>query len=223
MQLLVRFGLIPQVVRCPVDPGLELTRGASVLFRTSRGLELGTVLEATPGPTRELALAGVESVLGGHAATGRIDAPVAAGVTVTGPTAGGEISGEPSELVPSTATGVTAAPAGCQFERIATADDLRTAQALRAEAEESFALLQQRFDDWRLQLELLDLEWFHDRARLIVYVLGGRGAETTRLSLLAAAAGAGSIEVQPVSTEGLVPAQERSGGGCGSGGCGCRP
>ena len=69
-------------------------------------------------------------------------------------------------------------------------------------------------------MELLDLEWTLDRGKLVVYVLGGRGPDTTRLALLAAASGQASIEVQPVSTEGLVPL-ERSGGGCGSGGCGC--
>ena len=65
-----------------------------------------------------------------------------------------------------------------------------------------------------------DLEWTLDRQKLVLYVLGGRGPDTTRLALQAAAAGLSVIEVQPVSAEGVVPLPA-AGGGCGSGGCGC--
>ncbi|MCA9058814.1 MAG: hypothetical protein KDA85_09950, partial [Planctomycetaceae bacterium] len=75
-------------------------------------------------------------------------------------------------------------------------------------------------DAWNLQLQLIDLEWTLDRSRIVLYVLNDRGAETTRLALLAAAAGLGIIHVQSVSADGVI--QQSSGcgsGGCGSGGC----
>ena len=207
MHILVRYGLIPQVVRCPVEADLDLQRGDKVLLRTSRGLELATILESVATKTPELAT-GVTTA-----------ATPAASVASSQPTDGmaGGVATEESPLD-------SAAPAapGCQFERVATAADVAHAVELRTAAEKDFAKWQQRFGDWKLQLELLDLEWTHDRGRLIVYVLGGRGAETTRLSLLAAAVGAGPIEVAPVSVDGLVAPKESSGGGCSSGGCGCR-
>jgi hypothetical protein len=52
-----------------------------------------------------------------------------------------------------------------------------------------------------------------------LYVLTERGPATTTLALQAAAEGLGLIEVQPVSAAGLVAVP--SGGGCGTGGCGC--
>jgi hypothetical protein len=113
-----------------------------------------------------------------------------------------------------------AEPAGPSVLRVATPEDLRTDEQHRDEAQTLFSQWQRRFVDWNLQLELLDLEWTLDRAKLVIYVLGGRGPDTTRLALLAAASGQGPIEVQPVTADGLVPL-ERSGGGCGSGGCGC--
>lgn len=84
------------------------------------------------------------------------------------------------------------------------------------ETEASFAEWLTRAAGWKLQLELIDLERTLD-GRLILYVLNDRGAETTRLALLAAAGGFGVVHVQPVAAEGIV---QESGGGCGSGGCG---
>jgi cell fate regulator YaaT (PSP1 superfamily) len=43
--LLVRYGAIPSVARFGLGPGLQLARGARAVVKTSRGLELGTVLE----------------------------------------------------------------------------------------------------------------------------------------------------------------------------------
>jgi cell fate regulator YaaT (PSP1 superfamily) len=97
-------------------------------------------------------------------------------------------------------------------------DDRREGQSLRSECEAQFAGWQARIRDWKLQLELIDLEWTLDRSKLILYVLNERGPECTRLALQAAAAGLGVIEVQSVGPDGLVPAE--SGHGCGSGGCG---
>ncbi|WP_459557114.1 hypothetical protein [Lacunimicrobium album] len=79
---------------------------------------------------------------------------------------------------------------------------------------------QQRIDEWQLKIELLDVELTLDESpKTILYVLNDRGAETTRLALLAAAAGYGVIEVQPVTAGGLTPISR---GGCGSGGCGSK-
>ena len=46
-------------------------------------------------------------------------------------------------------------------------------------------------------MELIDLEWTLDKSKLILYVLNDRGPEATRLGLQAAAAGLGTVEVQP--------------------------
>lgn len=109
---------------------------------------------------------------------------------------------------------------GFLVERIATAEDLATARQLTRDCEEAFADWCTRISQWKLNLELIDLEWTLDRQKLILYVLCERGPDSTKLALQAAAAGLGIIEVQPVSATGLVPL-ESSGGSCGSGGGGC--
>lgn len=106
----------------------------------------------------------------------------------------------------------------CKLLRRATAEDETRYAALKRETEAEFAHWQRRIQEWDLALELLDLEWTLDRQKLVLYVLGGRGAETTKLALQAAAAGLAVIEVQPVGAEGPVSV---AAGGCGSGGCGC--
>lgn len=109
---------------------------------------------------------------------------------------------------------------GFQVERITTAEDLAKARQLAHDCEEAFADWCTRISQWKLNLELIDLEWTLDRQKLILYVLCERGPDSTKLALQAAAAGLGIIEVQPVSSTGLVPL-ESSGGSCGSGGGGC--
>lgn len=107
--------------------------------------------------------------------------------------------------------------------RAATADDLAMHETLKEQAGTDFTAWQQRIHAWGLELELIDVEWTLDKQKLILYVLGDRGAETTKLALQAAAEGQTVIEVQPVSADGVVamPAGGGGGGGCGSGGCGC--
>jgi len=90
----------------------------------------------------------------------------------------------------------------------------------RQKADREFFDWQVRISDWGLELQLIDLEWTLDQQNLILYVLNGQNAETTRLALLAAAAGLGIIHVQPVEADGIVQ-QTSGGGGCGSGGGGC--
>lgn len=109
---------------------------------------------------------------------------------------------------------------GFQIERAATAEDLGTGRQIAHDCEEAFAEWCARILQWNLNLELIDLEWTLDRQKLILYVLCERGPDSTKLALQAAAAGLGIIEVQPVSSTGLVTAPP-SGGSCGTGGCGC--
>ena len=108
---------------------------------------------------------------------------------------------------------------GQRVLRRATADDEARHTALKREADEAFLQWQERIREWNLALELLDIEWTLDRQKLVLYVLGGRGAETTKLALQAAAAGLAVVEVQPVDSNGPVPLG--AAGGCGSGSCGC--
>ncbi len=108
-----------------------------------------------------------------------------------------------------------------QVIRGATPDDLAAEQQAAQDAAAQFSGWIRRVRAWQLQLELIDLEWTLDR-RLILYVLNDRGAETTRLALLAAAQGDGTVHVQPVTASGVVSASPGgcgSGSGCGSGGC----
>lgn len=102
--------------------------------------------------------------------------------------------------------------------RRATAEDVTTDEKLRQDARAEFGTWRQRIIDWELELELIDLEWTADRRKLILYVLNNRGPDCTKLALRAAAAGLGTIEVQPVTAEGLVTIPSGS-GGCGT--CGC--
>src|SRR5436853_217540 len=73
------------------------------------------------------------------------------------------------------------------------------------DVDEGLATGQRRIEEWNLALELVDIEWTLDRQKLVLYVLGGRGAETTKLALQAAAAGLAVVEVQPVNADGPVP------------------
>ncbi len=103
--------------------------------------------------------------------------------------------------------------------RTATKEDLRQQGEDRAAGEAQFETWCRRIAEWKLNLELVDLEWLHGRKKLVLYVLNERGPDCTKLALQAAAAGLGIIEVQPVDAQGLV--QLETGGGCGSGECGC--
>lgn len=104
--------------------------------------------------------------------------------------------------------------------RVATAVDLATERELREDCQIGYSEWWSRIQDWKLELELVDLEWTLDRQKLILYVLSGRSADTTKLALFAATAGYTAIEVQPVSKDGLVPLPPPSGGcGCHDGGC----
>lgn len=102
--------------------------------------------------------------------------------------------------------------------RQATDDDERRLAELQNRAQSDFAAWCERICEWKLNLELIDLEWMLEGDKLVLYVLNDRGPDCTKLALQAAAGGLGIIEVQPVGAEGLMTLQ--SGHGCGSGGCG---
>jgi len=102
--------------------------------------------------------------------------------------------------------------------REATAEDQFEFTGLATRASDEFDAWARRIADWKLDLQLVDLEWTLDREKLILYVLNDRGPECTRLAIQAAAEGLGIVEVQPVSATGLV--EKESGGGCGTCGCG---
>jgi cell fate regulator YaaT (PSP1 superfamily) len=103
--------------------------------------------------------------------------------------------------------------------RPATDDDRNAARVNESRLSQQFADWENRLVEWKLDLQLIDLEITLDAETLILYVLNDRGPECTKLALQAAAAGFGVIEVQPVSVDG--PVKPSSGGGCGSGGGGC--
>jgi cell fate regulator YaaT (PSP1 superfamily) len=106
-------------------------------------------------------------------------------------------------------------PSGEVLRRASDADRSKAVELRRAAAAE-FAGWEQRIAEWRLDLQLVDLEWTIDRSRLILYVLNERGPDCAKLALQAAAGGWGVIDVQPVAAEGLVPRETGHGGGCGS-------
>ncbi len=98
--------------------------------------------------------------------------------------------------------------------RVACDDDLSQVRELRSECESQFNDWLRRISQWDLSLELIDLEWMLDRGKLILYVLNDRGSECTKLALQAAAAGLGTVEVQPVGVAGLLPVASMGGCGC---------
>ena len=109
-----------------------------------------------------------------------------------------------------------------QLLRLSNSADEDELVVNRQKANGEFFDWQVRVSDWALELQLIDLEWTLDGQSLILYVLNGQNAETTRLALLAAAAGLGIVHVQPVEADGIVHQPSGGGGGgCGSGGGGC--
>jgi len=97
-------------------------------------------------------------------------------------------------------------PVTGDVQRITSAADLEQHAENRRRAELEFFEWQQRVDDWQLQLQIIDIEWTLQADQVVLYVLNGQDAETTRLALLAAAAGLGIIHVQPVAAAGIVEA-----------------
>lgn len=192
--LLIRYGLIPEVARFPVAGEESYARGECVVVRSHRGVEIGTVLERVKEPEPASAL---------HRHNGSAGEPErSAGEEATEKRA--------SANAGDTATAVL---------RRATSEDATAARRNEAACRDAFEEWRQRIENWRLELELIDLEWTLNREKLILYVLNDRGADCTKLALYAAASGYGTVLVQPVNAEGLVRI-ETPVGNCGAGGCG---
>jgi cell fate regulator YaaT (PSP1 superfamily) len=119
------------------------------------------------------------------------------------------------------------------YERISTEDDAETSCILReaseddlkqyaqsqSDCEAQFEVWTERIAKWKLNLQLVDLEWLIEPKKLVLYVLNERGPDCTKLALQAAAAGLGIIEVQPIDAQGIIRLENT--GGCGTGQCGC--
>ncbi|MFQ5733466.1 MAG: PSP1 C-terminal domain-containing protein [Planctomycetaceae bacterium] len=144
--------------------------------------------------------------------------PYARGQCVVARTHRGTELGTVLETIPRDGSGDDPADRPCVV-RVALAEDERQFREHQRECVTQFETWQRRIADWELELELIDLEWTLDRAKLVLYVLNDRGADCTKLAIYAAAEGLGTVEVQPVTADGLVR-MESPGGGCGSGGCG---
>ena len=126
--------------------------------------------------------------------------------------------GQVLESVSSQAASADEVSTDFTIVRRATAEDEMTNERHRANCEAEYYDWCRRVLLWNLPLEVIDLERTLDGEKLILYVLTERGPATTTLALQAAAEGLGVIEVQPVSSTGLLAVET---GGCGSGGCGC--
>ncbi len=111
-------------------------------------------------------------------------------------------------------------PAAFTILREATTTDMTASRQAAEKSAADFPAWTQRIAEWKIDLQVIDIERTLDGTKLVLYVLNERGPECTRLAIQAAASGFGLIEVQPVGAEGLV-SQPASGGGCGSGGGGC--
>ena len=111
-------------------------------------------------------------------------------------------------------------PAAFTVLRLATGEDELAARRAAEQSSAEFVDWTSRIAEWKIDLQVIDIERTLDGTKLVLYVLNERGPECTRLAIQAAASGFGIIEVQPVGAEGLV-SQPASSGGCGSGGGGC--
>lgn len=127
--------------------------------------------------------------------------------------------GEALETTAAHDVGQSDSDSDFEIVRKATVEDRELARERQSQCEAEFFEWCRRIVVWNLSLELIDLERTLDGEKLILYVLTERGPATTTLALQAAAEGLGIVEVQPVSSAGLVTLP--SSGGCGSGGCGC--
>lgn len=192
--VLVRYGAIPEIARFRAEIAEPLERGQRVVVRSPRGVEIGTVLESLS----------------------RAEVP---GFRVPGPGKDSVAGSSTLDPQPSVRDPGPSTPNALTVLRRATADDELRWDRLRSDCERDYDQWHRRIKEWELNLELIDLEWTLDREKLVLYVLNDRGPDCTKLALQAAAAGLGTIEVQPVDADGLVSLN--TSGGCGSGGCGC--
>jgi len=199
--VLVRYGVVGETARFQSAEDASFERGCRVVVRTHRGLELGTVL----GQISAERSSAEHNTIEGNIAEGN-----------RGDNDSPSDTSEPKTQSSNNLSENTSAVVGR-----ASRDDEDNFLRLSVECEEQFDQWCSRIVEWKLDLELLDLERTLDGGKLVLYVLNNRGPDCTKLALQAAAAGLGIIEVQPVDADGLVQV-EQSGGGCATGGCGCK-
>lgn len=101
--------------------------------------------------------------------------------------------------------------------RKATQEEIDQHAQSRTDCDAQFEAWSGRIVQWKLHLQLVDLEWLIEPKKLVLYVLNERGPDCTKLALQAAASGLGIIEVQPIDAQGMIRLDNT--GGCGSGGC----
>ena len=106
-----------------------------------------------------------------------------------------------------------------QILRRMTDQDRAQQSQCTARADADYQAWLDRIRDWKLNLELIDLEWPLEGEQPILYVLTSRGPDATKLTLQAAAAGLPAIHVQPVGPQGAILPEPEKSSGCGS--CGC--
>lgn len=111
----------------------------------------------------------------------------------------------------------SAEPGGFEFLRSATSDDENQAAELRSECDAEFSTWRARFEKWNVTLELIEMEWLLDKEKLVLYVLNEHQLDRAKIVIQSAADGLGTVEVQSVNAEGLIPIAA-GGGGCSSGG-----
>ncbi|SFI53837.1 PSP1 C-terminal domain-containing protein [Planctomicrobium piriforme] len=147
------------------------------------------------------------------------EAPLTRGTSVVVETSRGPELATVLELVRPNGSAPTPDPESLfPILREASEADRTTAREQTRRARDEFSKWTQRITEWNLDLQLIDLEWTLDSSRFVLYVLNERGPECTKLALQAAAAGYGVVDVQPVSSDGLVtvPVEKKGGGGCGN-------
>lgn len=241
LEVLVRCGVIPEVTRVSAELPIIPSRGDRVVVQTQRGIELGDVLQILSSRPVLAANSIAQSV----SSTLTAETPPHSNVADRSPESQAAYSiGDSTTAVLDSAPAAHEhehnhgdgnddnhshehdhnheSDAAADTERIlrrATRDDLAKFAELTARARREFPQWLRWITQWKLNIELLDSEWLLEGNRLVLYVLSGRGPETTQLALQAATVGFDNVDVQPVTTEGRAPRQ--SGGGCGTGGGGC--
>lgn len=183
--LLVRYGAISEVAKFVAETNdAPWQREQKVIVQTRRGIEMGTVLELLQ--TQKVS----STALNGT--------PPTNGTTATATIPAATETNDIEEVT---------------VLRAATDTDQQQFQKLQQTTRDEFENWSKRIIEWKLELELIDLETLFDRQKTILYVLNDRGSDCTKLALFAAAAGLGTVEVQPVGIDGPLQMPAPTGGG----------
>lgn len=206
---LVRYGVIGEVARFKLTDPSSFSRGDQVFVQTNRGIQVGTLLQLLPHPTQG-------------------DSPELEILRRMDEEDQKSVCGLREEAKSSFALWETRIREwGLELELVDlewTLDELYVVRSnanfsiVRSEANSSVVYSDANFSSGDQFPEQETIK----KSKLILYVLSGRGPEATKLALYAAAYGWGSVEVQPITAEGLVVQEpQHSGCGCSTGGGGC--